>query len=399
MKQHLSKIFAPLLVVLFALSFLAFSAPIVHQTVAAQDALLTPEPPKGPKPTLDPSQTAAAQEKAIAIIQNVMMVDLSKYALELKSNSIMDGIPLSNVSRKITNLRYALTPKEGNGNEHNVIEVCFAFEKDKVTQYFITPFDAQIITTTQYTNHHDAVVGFLEKYQQNTHIDSNNLKAMLNNVDLSTNSTTIKENTKLVVATNSFWGTDQTQLIWTYTVNGADYTKLEISVNTDGFVRSVYDTRALYTIGDTSVNISMKQAVEIAIDNLQFYSYKMPDGSVVKDFKANKNATLPELLVLPVDYELRPYWSVSMYLDEVYPGGVFGIKAFIWADTGEIISYTNMATSTISTEGTYANEDHHVSGTGSPVSSGNVLVFVIVAVVAVAVAALTIGLVVKKRHR
>jgi hypothetical protein len=251
---------------------------------------------------------------------------------------------------------------------------------------------AQIITNTQYTNQRAAVVGFLEKYQTYANIDSSNLIAMLNDVDLTKNSTITRENTKLVVSANSFWGMSQVNLRWTYTVNGVDYTALEISVNAEGFVTYLHDDRALYKIGDTSVNISMEQAVDIAIENLRTYSYKMSDGSVVRDFKADKDVTLPVLCVVAVDYELRPYWDISLYLDEVYPGNVFGIKAFIWANTGEIISYGNMADGGIT-----SIDDVNFSDTDS--SPINMWVFVGVTAVAVVVAALAIGAVVKKRHK
>jgi len=200
---------------------------------------------------------------------------------------------------------------------------------------------------------------------------------------------------KLVVSADSLWGIRQINLRWTYTANGADYNALEISVNAVGFVTYLYDDRALYTIGNTSVNISLEQAVDIAIANLGSYSYVMPDGSVVRDFRVDRDATLPVLCVVSVDYELRPYWDVSLYLDEVYPGSVFGIKVFIWADTGEIISYGNMAMG-----GVYDTGDAAVSGAGLGSSSpDNTWVFVVAAIVAVAVAVLAIGLVVKKRHK
>ena len=365
-----------------------FSAPVAGQTTTTQDNTLTPTPAKGPSTQpLDPSQTTAAQDKAMNIIENVMSVDLSKYTIDLQSSDIMDGIPLANDNRKITTLRYALTPLEDNGDEDSAIEVYFTVEKDVLTSYFTLPVSSQVITTTQYANQKAAVKGFLEKYQTYTNIDSTNLITMLDDADLTQKTTITKENTKLIVS--------GANLRWTYTVNGADYTALEISVNTGGFVRQVYDTRALYTIGDTSVNISMEQAVDIAIENLQSYSYEMPDGSIVQNFKVNKDATMAELAVVPVDYELRPYWDVRMYLDEVYPGNVFAITAFIWANTGEIISYSNMATG-----GTYDIDDINISGTGSTSSSpDNTIAIVVTAVVLVAVAALAIGLVVKKRHR
>jgi len=391
-QKYLIKIFTPLLVTLFALSFFgAISNPVTGQTITQRDAL-TPQPPKGPSTQpLDASQTVAAQEKARDIIENMLSVDLSKYTLELQSSSIMDGVPFANDNRKITSLRYALTPLEGSGAEDGVIEIYFTIEKDVVTNYFTMPVASQVITNTQYDNQKLAVKEFLEKYQAHTNIDSSNLITMLDDIDLTKNATMIQENIKCTVKAYSFWGIEQVNLRWTYTVNGADYTSLEIAVNAAGFITYVYDDRALYIIGDTAINISMEQAVDIAIANLGSYSYEMPDGSIVKDFRVNKDATLPKLAVVPVDYELRPYWHISMYLDDVYPGSVFGITAFIWADTGEIISYGNMAIG-----GVYDTDDNYISDAGSPLSLGNKLAIVIMAI---AVVALVIGFVVKRKYK
>ena len=416
MNKYLTAFFASLLVVLITCSFFGgCSTPFVGQTVAAQENLipkqptglptpplnpsqtiaaqdLIPEPPTGStNPPLDPSQTAAAQEKALNIMRNVICVDFSKYNLVLESSSIDDAKPLSEDTREITSLWYVLIPLENVGDKTAGINIFFDLERDVVTSYYIVPI-AQIAANTQYTSQRNAIVGFLEKYQVYTNIDSSNLIAMINDVDLTKNSTTTQENTRLKVSANSLWGISQVNLRWTHTANGVDYTALEISVNAEGFVTYLHDDRALYKIGDTSVNISMEQAVDIAIENLRTYSYKMPDGSVVKDFKMDKDATLPVLGVVPVDYVLRPYWDISMYLDEVYPGNVFGIKVFIWANTGEIISYGNMA------DGGISSIDA-VNFSDADSSSGNMWVFVGVTIIAVAVAAIAIGVVVKRRHR
>jgi hypothetical protein len=105
----------------------------------------------------------------------------------------------------------------------------------------------------------------------------------------------------------------------------------------------MHDTRALYTVSDASVKFSKEQAIDIAIEGLKYYSYELPDGSIVKDFKVSKDNVVATLETYKFDYELRPYWDVRMLLDEVYPGNVFALSAFIWANTGEIIEYSNMA--------------------------------------------------------
>lgn len=385
-QKKLTKIFVSLLIVLIATSFfVTTSALVTGQTTATQNDTLVPIPKKESNTQpFDASQTVAVQDKAMNFMMNVMSVDLSKYAIELKNSDIMDGVPVANDDRKITTLRYALTPLEGN-DEKEVISVSFIFEKDVLRYYYTLPLTV-VVTTAQYADRNAAVKGFLEKYQTYTNIDSTNLMAMIGDVDLTQDSIVTKESIRLDVR-----GTD---LSWTYTVNGLDYTKLEIGL-IGGFVRSVRDTRGLYTIGDTTVNISMEQAVDIAIENLASYSYRMSDGSIVQNFKVNRDATMPKLVVDPFDYVLRPYWDIRLYLDEVYPGNVFAITAYIWANTGEIISYSNMATG-----GTSDIDDINVSSTGSNLSSpDNTLVVAVAAVIAVVVVTLAIGLVVKKIHR
>jgi len=112
----------------------------------------------------------------------------------------------------------------------------------------------------------------------------------------------------------------------------------------------------------------------------------------VKDFKVSKDALMIELVVGPVDYDsyvLRPYWDISLYLDEVYPGNVFGIKVFVCANTGEIISYSNMA------HGGIDNPD----GKSQSTSANDILIIATIACIAIAATASAVILVSKKKHK
>jgi hypothetical protein len=114
----------------------------------------------------------------------------------------------------------------------------------------------------------------------------------------------------------------------------------------------------------------------------------------VKDFKVSRENIVATLVTASVDYELRPYWDIRMVLDEVYPGNVQGITAFIWANTGEVISYSNMAF------GGTVDTDNNNSTAGSESTSPNYTLAIVIATVtvaAVAVAALVV--VTKKRHK
>lgn len=375
MKIQLTKIFAPLLVALIAASFVAFPAAYAEQTTT--------------------------QDKAMDIIENVLSVDLSKYIISLKHDSTLDGVPLANETRTINTLLYTLS------SENSTLDVNFIVEKGIVVQCNILPMYEQVITDKQYTNLLDAVKGFLERYQTQTKIDSTNLIAMLDNVDITKDSITTVGNTKLAISANSFWpGTDQTTFKWIQTSNGADYTSLQVSFHKNGAIASIIDTRALYTIGDTSINISKEQAIDIALKNLSSYSYEMPDGSIVKDFNVAKDKVLAQLATSPVNYELRPYWDIRMPLNQTYPGSVQGITAFIWANTGEIISYSNVAIGGVDGADNGDTSDAELTTTSPSPSSPktneasiDLGMVGIIAVVAVAIAAIATTVIVKKRSK
>ncbi|MCL2643557.1 MAG: hypothetical protein FWD52_08650 [Candidatus Bathyarchaeota archaeon] len=306
----------------------------------------------------------------------------------LKIDATREGTPpFFGDNRKTTDIYYELS------SENSVVYVDFRIENDVMAYCCIYPTEGQVITNKQYTNLRDAVTSFLNTYQAYTKIDSNNLITMLNNIDLTKDTTIINENTKLTITTAPWMGLRSgITFKWAQVINGVEYTSLTLTFDKDKCLfLSVEDDRTLYTIGDTSINISQEQAINIAVENLKNYSYEMADGSIVKDFDVSSYGWIAELSTAPFDYvtyELRPYWDIRIFFDEIYPGNVFAVSALIWANTGEIISYGNMATGR-----SYNIDDVNFSDASS---SDNILVFVVVVVVVVALA---IGLVIKKKRK
>jgi len=365
MKKCLTKIFVPLMALLIITSLGIFPVTVAEQT---------------------------SQEKAIDFMNQVLPIDLSKYDINLKSDRTRDGTPpLFDDNRKVNDLYYMLY------SESSTVSAMFTVENGVLYSANLNPTMGQIITSKQYTSLYDAVADFLKTYQTYTKIDSNNLIAMLNGVDFTKNSTITTENAKLTI-TNGFWlETNHIVFRWVQVINSAEYPALELTFDKDrNVLLAINDARVLYTIGDTSVNISQKQAVAIAVENLKDYSYEMSDGSIVENFDLSNYGWIAELKTFPVDfvdYELRPYWDVRIFFENDQPGNVFGISALIWANTGEIISFGNMASG-----GTYTFDDINFSKVNDP-WYGNVWVFAGVTIVVVAVAALSIGTIIKKRHK
>ncbi len=120
---------------------------------------------------------------------------------------------------------------------------------------------------------------------------------------------------------------------------------LNIGFEKNGLLQGLLDTRDVYSVGDTTVNISKEQAVDIAMKYLPSYSYEMPDHTFVSDFNITEDKTMTELVAFPIDsLELRPYWSVKLYLNQTYPGSVDGFTLYVWANSGEVFVCSTIAT-------------------------------------------------------
>lgn len=284
-----------------------------------------------------------AENQAMAFIENVLPVDLSKYNVTLDNHSTDEGPPIAGITgqpinRVIDNLRYILDSDE------STLRVTFAVENNVVSSCHMYVDKGQVISDKQYTSLLDAVTTLLEKHQRYTNTDSTDLIAMLDAVDVTQNSTTTVGNTKLAISQINKYGIEQTSFDWIYTENGADYTSLQLSYR-DGSLYALCDDRAVYTIGDTSINVSSEQAIDVAMNYLPNYSYEMPNDVTVSGFNITEDRTTAALFASPIySTELRPYWSVNLYLNQTYPGSVHGLTLYIWAKSGEVFYCGTRAT-------------------------------------------------------
>ena len=162
---------------------------------------------------------------------------------------------------------------------------------------------------------------------------------MLTNVDPTKNTTVTSGNLKLTVTHQDLTGTafgDMIGFRWVRTINGCEYLLTEVAFS-DGAFSSFIDHRVRYSIGDTTVNISKEQAIETAMEYIKTYSYQMSGDYWISGFNITEEKTVANLI--PTVREgnvLYPHWSVTLYLNQTYPGSVTSLLLGIWADTGEV---------------------------------------------------------------
>jgi hypothetical protein len=105
---------------------------------------------------------------------------------------------------------------------------------------------------------------------------------------------------------------------------------------TNGCFTGFSDTGARMIIGDTAVNISREQAIDIAMRALQNYSYDMPGGLKVSDFNVTEIYAYLRSDSAQKSNVLQASWVVEMGLNQTCPGSVHGLRARIWANSGEV---------------------------------------------------------------
>jgi hypothetical protein len=263
----------------------------------------------------------APKTEGAAFIKNVLPIDTAKYNITLEK-------PIQSLDDSYIE-RYLLQ------NPENTLGIHVSY-KNNILQ-FCNIYDTKgtILLKNTYLSTVDAALDFLEKYQNYTKNDSSQLISLLQEVNSSENRKITSGNLTLTISNGEFpHGTKTNSFLWTYIIEGCEYTRLTLNFD-NGTLGGFGDSRAVYTIGNTTVNLSMKQAVDIAKERIKSYSYEMPGNVWIKDFNISyTSAELRSSIKEP--YVLHPFWQVRLYLDKQYPGSVTNLLVHVWADTGEV---------------------------------------------------------------
>jgi len=140
-------------------------------------------------------------------------------------------------------------------------------------------------------------------------------------------------NVKLIIKINEPF----TRIDWIYTVNGTDVPRKGIGFKfEDGSFSNFGNGWDLYTIGNADLKLSRDDAIRIARQHAQSYSWNV-GNTTVNDFTILDSPVNAESSMQPrEDNTLYPWWNIQLYLDKTYPGMIGSIQVGLWADTGEI---------------------------------------------------------------
>ncbi len=338
-------------------------------------------------PQIARSTVPLVDEIQSGFIDNVLPFDVSKYNVTSQYNPSDTGIT--------DKVQYTLQ-----SSDSNITVRCY-IHNNALSGCLVT-VQGPAIRDREYANLNDAAIGFLEKYQIYSKRDLSSMINMLSGVDTSKNLTTLSGNINFTLNSFSVGDVKQTTFCFTDIFNRAPYTFLMFSFK-DGYFSSHSDTTVRYTIGDTTVNISEDQAIDIAMKYIQTYSYDMPGGWKVSGFNVTRTAAkLNSIATDSKSTVLEPYWDVSLYLNQTYPGSVHGLEVRVWAGSGKVFLCGHIAYLVPENpEVPLFSENTTLNATSETISQPDMLVAVaiLITIIAVIVISIVAPIVIIKKKR
>ncbi|MBE0511415.1 hypothetical protein IBX38_00010 [Candidatus Bathyarchaeota archaeon] len=288
---------------------------------------------------LIPSVHAAeisTQEKGLAILNDVVGLDLTEYAAETKEYP--QDLYLGILPQDIVD--YTLESNE------SMLRVACTFVNKTLQLIYVSDCDGSPPMTQPVTSVLEMAEGFLSRYYAYSGaLYIQEMRSMVDKIDINKNITKTSGNMTLEVIVNQI----HTEFIWTFTFNGVQASSKRVSLGFEkGFLKHFIDRWWLYKIDGTDINVDENEAIEIAMNAAKNYSWKVCMGNdtiEVTEFNIVEVGK-PTLCFLNAMEEkdarggdpltLYPEWYIPLGLDKVYPGGVTGINVGIWADIKEV---------------------------------------------------------------
>jgi len=276
------------------------------------------------------SSEIPVQDKAVSVMTDVVGLDMAKYNIELTHNIVTQPEIYGGLVRE--ELTYNI---EADGSK--ALVDC-TFINKTLTRFYMYPLEgsllyAQPLSADKLT----ATKTLLERYQ--TYMGASYLQEALNILDtvneIKTTNVTM-DNLKLIIRESD----SHLDLMWWYTINGADFPS-GLSVEfANGKLKGFSDYTSFYRLGSADVNISREEAIQTTKEMAKDYttlnvSTGNGDYTEVTLNLTEEHMTVELQIGNREPFTFYPLWYVRLYAEQAI-GGTDGFQAGIWADTGEI---------------------------------------------------------------
>lgn len=285
-----------------------------------------------PTPSPSEPQPSSLEARGLQFIKDVLSVDTGKYNVTVETfDPVLSSVTEEQIAQAGSTTQYSL-----NSSTSNLLISC-TFKNNNLIWADLYLYTGEIFFTGQpSSNLTEATQNFLTSYQKFSGRNITDTLQTLDGVNPASDTTvqlgTLQLTTKHKDLTGTIFG-DNTAFSWVNIYSGFDYKYLSVSFQ-DGHFGGFADNYLRYQIGDTTVNITSQQALQIALDAAKTYSYDMGAGITVSNF----NIDSTEVILYPQTRNdvLYPCYTVYLNFNGTYPGSVHGLIIYVWAGTGEI---------------------------------------------------------------
>jgi hypothetical protein len=275
------------------------------------------------------AQTSTLENKATLFLTDVLKLDLSQYKLTINPEF---------TDRNNGHLFYNLDAGEGIfSSDGNLI---INFYNGTLGSCSINPGIAGIAYTTPFVDRFNTTLGILERYQAWTNDPQvQQMVELLRKVGQERIGLQVDGNLSLRISTfQSGLG------IYRFSnyLNGVEYTYLSIAMKNQTYGDFDFSVnRVFQKIGDTRINVSTTQAIAIAQDAVERYSYNHSFGNGTSVIVSNFNVTGVYDIGISSQIKggntLYPLYDVKLNVTGL-PSKATGLGVFIWANDGTVQS-------------------------------------------------------------
>src|SRR4030067_781165 len=264
-----------------------------------------------------------SEERGLTFLADVVGLDMARY--RASSAEVLDMG--SDASGILQNAKYEL---ESTGNK---LEVIFNLRNNAIVACKLYPSEGSPIFAQQSTNVLDSAKDTVQIYQAFSGASYvHKLQSVLETMKSLEPGVTVFDDSKLLVTV-----AELTYFDWVPRVNGIDIgpNSMHFAFRNGNF-EAFYDNWNIYQIGST-VSVAKEEAIKIARDAVQGYSYTVGD-TVVNNFTiVDSPPPKAEMHMVPRENNLLyPWWNIYLYLDKMYPGMVTYLQVTLWGDTEEV---------------------------------------------------------------
>jgi hypothetical protein len=270
--------------------------------------------------------TSVISQKAMTFMSNVVALDMSKYSTNMGTMNLsaISGVPNEEM------VKYSLTASGNN------LDVVFIFRDNTIVWCKLYSIEGSPLYAQSQTNALTAAYNILNNYQtysQAAYVPT--FKSMLSLTTIPENVTNVTNNIAQQVSING----SSASIQWSYSISHItdNYKIVSLTVQNGGLT-FFQDNWNFFTVGNATVNIPQSEAVGIAKEKAQSYSYtEGSNNQTVSNFIFSTIAPMASLSMQDRGNGiLYPQWDIYLPLNGSYPDGVTAIHVLEWADNGQV---------------------------------------------------------------